>query len=400
MTLGTASGFVGPVIGKCGFDTCGIDFSGRTSLGKTTAVALGVSAWTSPLLGSGGLLRSMKTTENAIELSARQSNHTILGLDELGHVDGKMVGRTIYLLSGGVSKTRMSPQLTMRPIFKWATFVLLSSEKSLAQKIIGDGGEWTGGMAVRFPDVDCSDVDATVPKESLAKIAGIYHHFGHIGVPYITALRADGFDREPGTGELRSRILTAAEKIAGDGTDSARRRAALPFALILVCGGLAQHYGLLPATARIREAVSWGWRRYSSSVEAEALDPETQALENLRRWIAEHWDVAIKPTNGFYVDARDADEDDEDATTHRPQVLTYRNSRDAFGWYDDEAIYIPTARLTEAIGAVLSRNTFVEVLEHHKLLQRRGPDRASIRNVPKVCKVDVYALKREAFRDD
>jgi hypothetical protein len=266
----------------------------------------------------------------------------------------------------------MSPQLTMRPVFKWATFVLLSSEKSLAQKVIGDDGEWTGGMAVRFPDVDCSDVDATVPRETLAKIASIYRHFGHIGVPYIAAFRADGFDREPGTGELRSRILAAADKIAGDGADSARRRAALPFALILVCGALAQHYGLLPATAKIREAVSWGWRRCSSSVEAEALDPETQALENLRRWIAERWDVGIKPTNGFYVDARDAD---EDATTYRPQVPTYRNSRDALGWYDDKAIYIPTARLTEAIGAVLSRNAFVEVLEHHKLLQRRGPDR-------------------------
>jgi uncharacterized protein (DUF927 family) len=114
--LGAAAGFVGPVLGLCGFDTCGLNFSGPTSRGKTTAVALGVSAWTSPLITSGGLLRSMLATETSIEISARQSNHLILGLDELAHIDGKAVGKTIYLLSGGVSKGRATAQITQREL--------------------------------------------------------------------------------------------------------------------------------------------------------------------------------------------------------------------------------------------------------------------------------------------
>jgi hypothetical protein len=255
--------------------------------------------------------------------------------------------------------------------------VLLSSEKTLARKVVGEGGEWTGSMAVRFPDVDCSDVDAKVPRETLEKIAGIYHHFGHIGGPYITAFKADGLHHEPHTSELRSRILAAAETIAGGDPDGARRRAALPFALILISGVLAQRYRLLPATAKIEEAVKWGWGRYSASVEAQALAPQTQALENLRRWIAEHWESALKKIEA-----------------------AYHNSRDAVGWYDEEAIYIPTGHIADATGGVLSRNAIVDVLKKRALLLRCGDDRPPVRHVPGIGRVDAYVLKRRAFRDE
>ena len=56
-TAGVAGGFVGPIVQWCGFDTCGINFSGPSSCGKTLAQQLAVSAWTCPRLTSGGLLR-------------------------------------------------------------------------------------------------------------------------------------------------------------------------------------------------------------------------------------------------------------------------------------------------------------------------------------------------------
>jgi len=321
------------------------------------------------------LLRSMRTTENAIELSARQSNHTILGLDELAHVDGKMVARAIYFLPGGVSKTRMARDLTLQPVYNWTTVVLLSSERSLAQKVTGDGGQWTGGMAVRFPDIDCSEVEANVPRDTLAKIDGIYHHYCHAG-PYFTALREGGYRRD--ASELRSRILAAADKLAGEAADGARRRAALPFALIGVAGELAQKFCFLPKSAKIDKAVNWGWGRYTTSLEARALNPAGQALANLRRWIAERWDVAIKKV-------------DE----------PYRTTRDAVGWYDDEAIYIPVTRISEAIESVLSVPAFARLLDKHEMLWARTDDqRAAIRRVPSVGKVDVYALKKGMFRDE
>ena len=377
-TLGAASGFVGPVLGLCDFDTCGLNLSGPSSRGKTTAVALGVSCWTSPLITSGGLLRSMRTTENSIELAARQANHTILGLDELGHVDGKLVGRAIYFLSGGISKARMSPKLTLQPQYTWRTFVLLSSEQSLAQKVVGDGGHWTGGMAVRFVDVDCTEVDAKVPKDILAKIAGIYRNYGVANFVFGTAFLDHELDTEANAAQLRAKVLDAADAIAGEQADGARRRAALPFALIGVCGTLARQFGVLPKTADIDAAVAWGWEKFTRSVEAQALNPEGLAMANLRRWIAQHWGVAIKKT-------------DE----------PYKSSRDALGWYDRDAIYIPVGRVSEAIDGALSIAAFARLLGRAELLWDRTDDRrAAIRRVPDVGKVDVYALKRAAFRDD
>jgi hypothetical protein len=280
----------------------------------------------------------------------------------------------LYFLSGGTGKARMSADLTPRPTHTWATFVVLSSEKSLAQKINGDGGQWTGGMAARFPDVDCGEVDSNVPKQTLEKMAGIYRDYGHAGHLFITAFKAAGLHQQPD--KLRSRILAAAENLAGEHADGARQRAALPFALIGIAGALAQKFGFLPQTAKIVDAVNWGWERYATSLEARALNPTGQALGNLQRWIAEHWDVAIK-----HVDTPN------------------QTSRDAIGWYDDHAIYIPITRIGEAIEGVLSVPAFARLLRKSELLWDWTDDRrVVIRRVPKVGKVDAYALKKTEFR--
>jgi hypothetical protein len=251
--------------------------------------------------------------------------------------------------------------------------VLLSSEKSLAQKVNSEGGQWTGGMAVRFPDIDCSDVDANVPKATLNAIARIYRNYGWGGSAFVGELMRRKLHHEPD--ELRSRVLAAADKIAGDDSDGARRRAVLPFALILVCGNLAQQFGVLSRSADVKQAVKWGWERFTSSTEARALNPEGSAMFNLRRWIAEGWDVVIKKTN-----------------------LPHRSARTALGWYDDDAIYVPTSRISEAIGGVLSERAFVKLLIRAGLLWvRTDSQRAAIRKVPGFGQVDVYALRRGAF---
>ena len=61
--LGVLAGFVGPIAARAHLDTCGINLSGLSSGGKTLAQRLAVSAWTSPVLGT-GLLQSLRTTEN------------------------------------------------------------------------------------------------------------------------------------------------------------------------------------------------------------------------------------------------------------------------------------------------------------------------------------------------
>jgi Domain of unknown function (DUF927)/Toprim domain len=69
-TLGIAAGFAGVLVSLTGLDTCGINLSGMSSAGKTTAQRLAVSVWSSVGIGV-GLLQSMRSTENAVEALAR-----------------------------------------------------------------------------------------------------------------------------------------------------------------------------------------------------------------------------------------------------------------------------------------------------------------------------------------
>jgi phage/plasmid primase-like uncharacterized protein len=168
--LGVAAGFAGVIIDLIGLGSCGLHLSGTTSLGKSSAQRLSVSAWSLPKLSDGGLFRSWRTTGNAFEVHARNSSGTVLPLDEMAHIDGITVGRSLYALAGDVGKARMRPDATLRPSYTWSTFVLLSGEKTLEQKIRGDGGQWTGGMAVRFPDIDVSEVNSRVPAGTIEAI--------------------------------------------------------------------------------------------------------------------------------------------------------------------------------------------------------------------------------------
>jgi hypothetical protein len=105
--LGAAAGFAGPILGLIGLDTCGANLSGLSTSGKTFAQKLAVSAWTSPRIGI-GLLQSLRTTENAVESLAQAGSGTVLALDEVAHADGKMLGRMIYSIAGGLGNLRVN----------------------------------------------------------------------------------------------------------------------------------------------------------------------------------------------------------------------------------------------------------------------------------------------------
>jgi hypothetical protein len=97
----------------------------------------------------------------------------------------------------------------------------------------------------------------------------------------------------------------------------------------------------------------------------------------LRRYIAEHRDVTIKKT--------------------RLGPFESRNNRDAVGWYDDRAVYIPVDRIADAAGGALSERAIGRMLERRKLLAGHGEDRLTVRYVPKIGHVECYALKLAEF---
>ena len=376
--IGLFTGFADTISALTGLDTCGINISGFTSSGKTIAQKLAASAWGSPRVGA-ALLQSMRTTENVLESLAQASNGTVLALDEVAHVDGRTVGRMIYSVASGIGKARMNAQAELKGRYTWQTFIIFSNECGLEAKVRSEGGSWFPGMAVRLVDIDVTGVNRTVDRETLDAIGGIERHYGHAGPAFVEGLVLDGWHRNPEA--LRHEILRAAGKIAED-TAGALVRAAVPFALLLVAGELAKAFGVLPSIADVRNAVLWAWERYVGSSEAAALNPAEQAISNLRTWIAERLHVTVKSTDAAWDDAQGK----------------RLNNREALAWYDVEAVYIPTKRLHEAAGKVLTEREIAQALDQRGLLARRTDSRRiAVRRIPCIGRIDAYALCSEKF---
>jgi hypothetical protein len=376
--LGVLAGLAGVVQSLTGLDSCGLNLSGLSSSGKTMAQRLAVSAWTSTAVGA-GLLQSMRSTENAIEVFAQAASGTVLALDELAHADGRAIAKLIYAIAGGQGKARMTAGAILKQRYAWSTYALLSSECSLEEKVRADGAAWIAGMAVRILDIDVTDVDRSVPAPTLKAIADVENHCGHAGPAFVERLVAAGLHHAPDA--LRDRILAEARRLAHANPDAARLRAATCLAVLLIVGQLAQDFDLLPASIDLEAPVHWAWERFEKSSDAEALVPEEQAIARLRAWIAERWDVTIKSV--------DAGHESFDRKL---------NNREAVAWYDEVAIYVPTERLREAAGETLKTQLIVKALEERDLLARRhDAKRAAVRWVPKVGQLQCYALRREAF---
>jgi hypothetical protein len=321
-----------------------------------------------------GLLRSWRSTDNSMEVHARNASGTIFAPDDVAHASGVTVGRVLYMIAGQVGKARMQADSSLRRSYVWSTVGPLSGEKPLERKVRDDGGEWTGGTAVRFPDVDVSTVNARVQTETIGEVDGIFAHYGHAGPIFVTHLIASGLHRQPET--VKERVLMLARTIAGAGADSARIRAAVPFAVISIAAALAQEFGVIPIKADIAGAVNWGWEQFCNSSDALVLDPEQQAIANLQRFIKERWDVTIKSN----------------------VLAAATNKREAVGWYDNDAVYIPTKTLAEAAGRVLPETQIASLLQRRGDLRPSGDEnRIAIRYVPKVGHIDCYALKRSVF---
>lgn len=368
--LGVVAAFAGPLIALTGLDTCGINLSGQSSSGKSTAQGLAVSAWSTPDIIRGGLAQSARATDNATEALAGRATGTILSMDELALASSKTVGKLIYMIASGSGKRRMRADAMLRPSYTWSTFAIFSAERSLEETVRADDGEWRAGMAVRFADIDVTEVNRQVDAATLRLIRQIEQHHGHAGPAFVRAMISRDLHRQ--TEELKSRILAVSRQLAGADADSAIVRSAMPFAVLLTAGELAKALGIIPSHAEVDEAVLWAWERFSHSPDSDVLSPEDHAIEKLRQFIAERWGITIKNVEGD------------------------SGYREAIGWYDKDAVYIPKDRIVEATGSFLKKTDIGLLLKRNNLLIKHETDRFTYPYVPKVGHVTCYVLKRSA----
>ena len=142
-----------------------INLTGKSSIGKTTALRVAASLW-----GNNKFIKQWRVTDNALEGVASYHNDSLLILDELSQIDAKKARDIIYMLGNEQGKGRMRSDATLRESKRWRISILSSGEVGIADKIEEEGKKAKGGILVR-----CIDIDAQVSEEF--GIFNILHNF-------------------------------------------------------------------------------------------------------------------------------------------------------------------------------------------------------------------------------
>lgn len=227
----------------------GVHFRGNSSMGKTTALKIAASVWGRPTY-----MQRWRTTDNALESTAVQHCDGLLILDEIGQVDGRVVGDCAYLLANEQEKGRATRGGLTRKRRTWRLLFLSSGEKSMADHMAEAGKRAMAGQEVRMVDVpldagagmggiECVHgfEGAGALTEAITKAAA--KHYGTAGRAWLEWV-AEQFEALPARlGDLLEKYRAA---IVPEAASEQVRRVGARFALIAAAGELAIEAGIAP----------------------------------------------------------------------------------------------------------------------------------------------------------
>lgn len=138
--------FAGAVLHLLGQESGGFHLYGDSSGGKTTHLQVAASVWGGPRL-----VRSWRSTDNALESIAAAHSDGLLVLDEIGMCDPRIIGETVYMLGNGTGKARANDRgMSGRQVQEWRLLFLSTGEKTLAQHMAEANKDLKAGMEVRL----------------------------------------------------------------------------------------------------------------------------------------------------------------------------------------------------------------------------------------------------------
>lgn len=146
LTFVVCVAFAGAVLHLLGHESGGFHLYGDSSGGKTTHLQVAASVWGGPRL-----VRSWRSTDNALESIAAAHSDGLLVLDEIGMCDPRIIGETVYMLGNGTGKARANDRgMSGRQIQEWRLLFLSTGEKTLAHHMAEANKDLKAGMEVRL----------------------------------------------------------------------------------------------------------------------------------------------------------------------------------------------------------------------------------------------------------
>lgn len=257
LTLCVCVALAGPLLHLLGLESGGFHLYGESSGGKTTHLQAAASVYGSPKL-----VRSWRSTDNALESIAAAHSDGLLALDEIGMCSPRIIGETVYMLGNGAGKARANDRGNGKPVRRWRLLFVSSGEKTLEQHMDEAGQMHRAGMDVRMLGVP-ADAGAGMgmfrtlhgfdgPAELSDHLkASVAHYYGtplvklleHLTDPVNMAQLVKGYPRALANFEKE----TLPPKASGQA-----HRAAARFALVAMAGEWATAWGVT------------GWERYTA----------------------------------------------------------------------------------------------------------------------------------------
>lgn len=242
-----AAAFAAPLLHHSGVPSGGFHIWGDSSSGKSTAFKVAGSVY-----GGREYPRNWRMTDNALETVAAQHSDALLLLDEIGQVDPRVVGDTVYMLANETGKGRATQTATARKVSTWRVLFLSDGEVSLANHMSEAGKGTKGGHDVRMAHIAADAgkglgvydtlhdfADGAVLSNHLVKMA--HQYFGVAGMAFIEwAVEHAG--KLPDA--LRSRVSRLTQELCPPDAHGQVSRVASRFALVGVAGEMATAAGI------------------------------------------------------------------------------------------------------------------------------------------------------------
>lgn len=271
--LALYAGLAAPMLDVLRISSFTIDFSGRSTRGKTTAAKIGLSCWADPA-SDGDAIYTWQTTQLAME----KRLNLVQGLPVL--IDDTRVARNpedvdaaLYHVSVGHGKPRAQPWPSLLP---WSTIVISTGEQPALSFTTHQGAS---ARVISITQPPFGRGEEQNGKAAIAVSRAVDDNYGHAGPAFVARL-LDVLKSEGGRERLVKRHAYWAEKLKG-GNELSGRRAPFVGALALAAE-LAQRWDITPG---LTPPSNQEWQSLITVDDQTDNRPE-MALDAAVEWIA------------------------------------------------------------------------------------------------------------------
>ena len=275
--LGAYAGLASPLLHPLGIDSFTVDFSGRSTRGKTITAMVALSCWADPSDRSEGMLTWQTASVIGVEKRLNLVSGLTAVIDETRLVkDPALVDSVLYMIPKNHGRPRGGGWPNMIP---WRAVVVSTGEQP-AISFTSHQGASARVLSVQTPPFGTDGKASRAAAETVK--TGVEANYGIAG-PCFTAQLQARLAEDGGAGKLRTRHQELTEMLRGN-TDMTGRRAPLAACLALAAE-LAAAWDILP----FQPPEVTAWPALFASDEQRDNRPE-MALDLVRQYLAAHAD--------------------------------------------------------------------------------------------------------------